>query len=125
MSVEQLRFLARRVLRAHGAPEAGACWREFLYGGWRLLDCFDHEGRRYVIAQRSDGATLLPEERELLLRRARGEPLRVLAADLDVSVSAVSRRLASAMARLGVRSPAELVRLISGSACGQDGFGAP
>lgn len=110
----ELRYFARRVLSTHSDERPGDHWQAFLSGRWQLIDHFDSEGRRYVIARRAPKGDLLSRDEQLLLRRrAHGEALKVLAFDLGTSVSAVSRRLARAMRKLGVRSHAELPRLFA------------
>jgi DNA-binding NarL/FixJ family response regulator len=65
-----------------------------------------------VIAQRACGSELIGRDERLLLeRRARGEALKVIAADLGISVSCASRRLTRALRRLGLRSHTDLARL--------------
>jgi DNA-binding NarL/FixJ family response regulator len=113
--VERLRFFAQRVLSADTAGDAEQYWRAFAAGGWRVVDHFDADGRRYVIARRGAGLgrELEHHERALLERRARGDSLKEIAADLGLSISAVSRRLNRVMTQLGIRSHAELPRLFS------------
>lgn len=110
--MDDLRFFARRVLRFHSDVDAGAHWRGLSGGGWRIVDHFEAGGRRYVIARRRGCRGLDPRQTELLARRARGEPLKNIACDFGISVSAVSRRLAVAMRAIGVRSHAELAQLL-------------
>jgi DNA-binding NarL/FixJ family response regulator len=114
--MQSLRFFAERVLEANGELDADRHWRAFVGGGWRVIDQFDSGGRRYVIARRSVSPTVLePAEHELLTRRARGDGLKQIANDLGLSVSAVSRRVSSAMRKLGLRSHAELPAVFGGS----------
>jgi DNA-binding NarL/FixJ family response regulator len=113
--VHKLRYLAARVLDAHNGADARAQQRAFVSGEWRIIDRFDAGGRRYVIARREVAPDVIdPDERTLLLRRARGETLKEIARDHGLSVSAVSRRLSNAMKKLGIGSHAELARLFSG-----------
>jgi DNA-binding NarL/FixJ family response regulator len=112
--MERLRFFAQRVLDADTAGDGEQHWRAFAAGGWRMVDHFEADGRRYVIARRRAGlGELDPEQRALLERRARGDSLKQIAADLGLSISAVSRRLNRVMGQLGIRSHAELARLFS------------
>lgn len=113
--MERLRFFAQRVLSADTACDAEQHWRAFVAGGWRVVDHFDSDGRRYVIARRGTtlGRDLEPDERALLERRASGDSLKQIAADLGLSISAVSRRLNRVLNKLGIRSHAELPRLFS------------
>jgi DNA-binding CsgD family transcriptional regulator len=113
--MRELRFFAQRVLGGQAEPAGAEVWSSLLGGGWRILDHFDDQGRRYVIACRAGrSAALVPDEQVLVRRRARGDALKEIAADLGISISAVSRRLSGAMRKLGVRSHAELPRLFAG-----------
>lgn len=109
---DELRYFARRVLQSHSDSSADHHWRDFHSGCWRVVDHFDTGNRRYVVAKKSAcPGRLMPEEQELLRRRARGDGLKEIAIDLGVSISVVSRRLSLAMDKLGIRSHAELPRL--------------
>ncbi|MCC6668995.1 MAG: hypothetical protein IT375_34970 [Polyangiaceae bacterium] len=88
-------------------------WDELMSGRWRIVELFDVEGRRHVVAQRRNGAPLSRLERQVLERRARGEALKVIAMDLGVSVATASRRLRAGMHKLGLGTLADLSRLMA------------
>lgn len=109
-----LRFLAQRALSADTPSEASVeLWQAFVDGAYQLVDRFDEEGRCYLVALRCRGRrrALRERERVVLERRAQGKRLESIAAELGVSVSAVSRRLHGGMRKLGIVSQAELLRL--------------
>jgi len=107
--MQELRYLARRILTDGDACDAVSHLQALSSGDWGVVDHFEADGRKYVIARRGAGdARVSPEDMAMLSRRARAESLKVIAMELGVSESTVSRRLSSAMKRLGVRSHAEL-----------------
>jgi DNA-binding NarL/FixJ family response regulator len=109
---DPLRFLAQHLL-SNTDQGAGEPQRLLAAGGWTLVDHFDADGHRYLIVRREGGSAALdPEEQLLLRRRAQGDALKEIAIDLGVSISAVSRRLAAAMRKLGIRSHTDLPRLL-------------
>ena len=113
MNAKAMRALALGVL-GESAPESPELWHALLSGEWSLIDHFDSGGRRYVIAvRRRTGSPLTTAERELLSRRARGLPLKVLAGELGVSVPTVSRRLERAREKLGLRGQADLAKILA------------
>lgn len=92
-------------------------WSELFQGKWRLVDQFDESGQRYLVAERQQsGPSISPEDRRILVDRALGKPLKVIALELGFSESSVSRRLHRAMATLGVRTQTELARLLVAAA---------
>ncbi len=97
--------------RADAAP----LWPELVAGRWTLVDSFDHDGRRYVVAWRNPPdaprTRLSPRAQEVLSRTARGEPTKVIAAALGVGEPVVSTTLHAAMKALRVERVADLIRL--------------
>ena len=107
--MDQFRYLAFRTLAEGGDGDVSSHWHAFRMGNWTVVDQFDTHGRRYVIARRETGQNCLsPDDTALLARRARGDTLKFIAMDLGVSVSSVSRRLSTAMTKLGIKSNVEL-----------------
>lgn len=88
-------------------------WDELMSGRWRIVELFDVDGRRHVVAQRRTGPPMSRLERQVLERRARGEGLKVMAMDLGVSVATISRRLRAGMEKLGLGTLADLSRLLA------------
>ncbi|HVY45932.1 MAG TPA: helix-turn-helix transcriptional regulator, partial [Minicystis sp.] len=84
-------------------------------GRWSLVDRFDRDGRRYVVAHANRlGApgprALTAQERDVAAMAAVGLPIKVIAYELGLSVPRVSNVLRVAMAKIG-SSRAELVRI--------------
>jgi DNA-binding CsgD family transcriptional regulator len=110
---------ARGRLRRADPDEAVALWRALVAGQWSLVDCFDHDGRRFVIAHRNqmlDGrarlASLSDREWQAATLAALGHGNKLIAYDLGVSVSTVSIYLARAATKLGASSRLSLIQIL-------------
>lgn len=108
---------ARHVLNNLDYDHARRLWEGLLSGRWTLLDWFDSEGRRFIIAKRSDerphpARGLTPRERQVALYAALGQSSKAIAYELGISPSRVSALLKASMAKLGVRSKAQLVVMV-------------
>jgi DNA-binding NarL/FixJ family response regulator len=114
---------ARETLRAavvqqeteRGKPtEDGDCARDALLAGrWSLVDRFDSDGRRFVVAYRNPPGVLDPRrlslrDREVAARIARGMSQTAVAAELGVRPSTVASVAAGIIEKLGLRSTGEL-----------------
>jgi hypothetical protein len=91
-------------------------WQALLAGGWVLVDHFESDRRRILIARRTDdagaaSARLARRTRQVLARRALGLSLKVIACELGVSAATVCREIARGRDALGITSAAELVSL--------------
>jgi DNA-binding CsgD family transcriptional regulator len=87
---------------------------------WTLLDEFERDGKRYLIAVRdessSEGLALLSSrERQVVAYAARGLPNKVVGCELGIATSTVGVLLARARAKLGVRSRQELLGKLQGA----------
>jgi DNA-binding CsgD family transcriptional regulator len=112
---------ARSRLRRDDPDEAVEAWRCLVSGRWSLLEHFDSDGRRFLVARKNDPETPGPSaislrERQILLGRARGLPLKLISYDLGLSIGAVSKTLRSGMKKLGLTHEAELIAALSLSA---------
>ncbi|MCB9700831.1 MAG: helix-turn-helix transcriptional regulator [Myxococcales bacterium] len=99
-----------------GDPEEGASWIGLLRGAWSCVDLFEADGRRHVVVARTapaliDERALSEREVAVVERLTGGASAKETAIELDLSEAEVSRTLARALARLGVRDRAALVRL--------------
>lgn len=105
--------------------EAGAserAWRDLVSGRLRVVERFDRDGRRFVVARRGSsakvrGIQLTEREIEVVQRRVRGAPLKDIAAALGVSISTVAKSLKRALGKLGLETQAELIAVL-GASCG-------
>ncbi len=114
---------ARRIDRARGRlrredpDQALDLWRGLVSGRWSLIDRFDSDGRRYLIAHRNppdvvDVRRLAPRQRQIAQLVVRGYSAKLIAYQLGLSRSAVSSQLVAIRKKLGARSTAELVQLL-------------
>ncbi len=100
---------ARGPLRRSDPAEAVALWQALVAGRWSLLDHFDSDGRRFVLAHRNDVRTpdlrgLTPRECQVLGYAALGHSNKVIAYELGLSTSTVAGHLSAARRKLGLRS---------------------
>lgn len=108
--------LRQAVLRASAArdgttdPIAGIrAWRALTSGRWSLIDRFDSDGRRYLVACRNapvvtDPRGLTERERQVLAYTALGYTNKQIAYTLGLSASTISTHLAAAQRALGAPS---------------------
>jgi DNA-binding NarL/FixJ family response regulator len=118
-----LRRAARAIDRARTKSRSDEdaaldAWQGLVAGRWSLVDRFDSDGRRYLVARRNDPdvpdpRALTRRERQVLAYAALGHPLKLVAYSLGLSVSTIALHRARAMRKLGLRSQAEVVRLFT------------
>lgn len=119
---EHLAALARTIDRARtrrgraAAADALTSWTALIDGRWSIVESFEADGRRYLLARRN--APDLPEplalsasERAVTALAVQGQPHKLVAYALGMSRDTVHRRLQSAMRKLRVSSRAELIRV--------------
>jgi DNA-binding CsgD family transcriptional regulator len=119
----ELRRAARAIDRARtrarsDEDEALDLWQGLVAGRWSLVERFDSDGRRFLVARRNDPRVKDPRaltlrERQVLAYAAMGHRLKLIGYALGLSVSAVSGHRKSAMRKLGLRSQADLVALFA------------
>lgn len=116
----ELREAARRIDRARSSlgrrDEQAAldAWRALVEGRWSMIDVFDSDGRRFVVAREnrpatSRIATLTRREQDVVAYARLGWSNKLIAYTLGLSESTVSETLRRALDRLGLRSRADLV----------------
>lgn len=121
---EALREFTRAIEKARGRlrrsdPAAAlGLWRGLLEGRWSLVDRFDSDGRRYVVAHRNAAPVrglraLTLRERQVASYAALAHPNKLIAYELGLALGSVSAHLRSALAKLGVSSRFELIQLAS------------
>ncbi len=91
-------------------------WKAMVDARWTLLDTFDVDGRRFVVARRNeavsrrDADTLLtPRERQVVSYAALDHSNKVIAYELGLAAATVRVLLHRASKRIGVSSRADLV----------------
>lgn len=121
---ERLRAAVRRVDRARtgtyrqDSDAALDLWEGLVAGRWSLVDRFDSDGRRYLIAVKNDPQ--MPDPRGLSLRERQvveffgmGRPTKEIAYILGLSTSTVANTLAHAQAKLSMATKTELAAFFS------------
>jgi len=106
-------ILARERARAQPADEDEQPRDALLAGRWSLVDRFDSDGRRFVVAYRNPPGVLDPRrlsvrERDIASRIARGMSQTAVAAELGVSASTVASVASAIVKKLGLCSTREL-----------------
>jgi DNA-binding NarL/FixJ family response regulator len=104
---------ARGPLRRSNPEQAVRIWQALVAGRWSLLDHFDSDGRRFVVAHRNDAEVpdargLTHRECQVLAHLALGRSNKMIAYELGLSTSTVAGHLASARAKLRLPSAAAL-----------------
>lgn len=103
---------ANRLESRTGGPP-GELWQLLMDGRLTIVDWFDDDGRRVVVARRNPRAThrLSHVERTVVTSVASGRPQKVAAFELGLSAAAISDALARALDKLGLSSAADLARV--------------
>jgi len=120
---ESLQRAAKAIDRARSKArgnedEALDLWQGLVAGRWSLVEQFDSDARRFLIARRNDPQVTDPRalnlrERQVLAYVAMGHPAKLIAYSLGISRSSVSTARQTAMRKLGLRTTADVVRLFA------------
>ena len=119
-SLEALRDGARAMVdaqRTSDVPSGLEAWRALVDGRFSLVDQFDHDGKRYVVAFRNEPtapnlhASLTDREAQVLGYLAQGHANKLIGYELGLSPSTVAMHLSNASSKLCAKSRVELVRL--------------
>jgi DNA-binding CsgD family transcriptional regulator len=120
---ESLRRAAKAIVRARrkarsNEDEALDLWQGLVAGRWSLLDRFDTDGRRFLVARKNDPDVTDPRaltlrERQVLAYSAMGHPLKLIAYALGITTSTIAASRKLAIRKLGLRTHADVVRLFA------------
>jgi DNA-binding CsgD family transcriptional regulator len=127
---EALRQAVLRQERARGRmrrqdPEgATEAWTALVTGRWSLVDRFESDGRRYVVAHANDvrvpdPRALSERERSVAHLAALGKTNKLIAYELGLSSSTIATHLSAALRKLGLESRTQLVAVLAGLGGGQ------
>lgn len=110
---------ARGRLRRSDPDAAVRTWEALVSGRWSLVDRFDSDGRRFLLARRNeprvaDPRGLSPVERAVAAYAALGRTNKDIGYTLGLATSTVATHLGAAARKLGFRSRVELVRALHG-----------
>jgi DNA-binding NarL/FixJ family response regulator len=100
---------ARARLRREDPEAALQGWRSLVEGRWSLVESFESDGRRYLLARRNaPSAPVVPllteREQQVLSLAVRRHSAKVIAYELGIAPSAVSGALKSGLTKLRVKS---------------------
>lgn len=123
---ERLRSAVQRIERARtGAQRTDAdcaldLWEGLVAGRWSLLDHFEADGRRHIVAVKndpelSDPRGLSVRERQVAEFFGLGRPVKEIAYILGLTQSTIANTLARAAEKLSLKSKSELAALFSPS----------
>lgn len=127
--VTALRDAAVRVDRARGPlrnedpAKALETWRALVRGRHSMVDWFDTDDRRYVLAlpnppRVTDPRGLTEREHQVAAYAALGDRHKMIAYRLGIDRSTVTKSLRSAMRKLGVKTQGQLIEKLRGLASG-------
>jgi DNA-binding CsgD family transcriptional regulator len=110
---------ARGKLRKSDPQEALELWHGLVRGRWSLVDWFDTDGRRFVLAKPNapnlgDPRGLTEREAQVATYAALGETSKIIAYRFGISPPRVSALINAAMRKLGVKTQAQLVEKMRG-----------
>lgn len=118
---ESLRHAARQMDRARthrqrrrDQDEAIGAWKALVSGRWSLVDSFESDGRRFVLARRNEATPrampLTLRERQVVAAAALGHSNKLIAYELGLGASTISTLLARARHKLGLTTRGDLIR---------------
>lgn len=115
----ELRETARRIdsarsKRSGRGEEALAVWQGLVDGRWSLVEAFDADGKRFMLAHENDEQVRDPRglsgmESRVVGLAVRGYSDKLIAYHLGIAEGTASSHLAHAMRKLGIRNRAKLV----------------
>lgn len=118
----ELRERARQIDRARASdggrgPDALEVWQGLVSGRWSLVERYDSDGKRFLLAHRNaedvrDPRGLTPMESRVTGLAVRGYSDKLIAYHLGVSEGTASAHLHRALQKLGMANRVELVRLL-------------
>jgi len=102
---------------ASDPDEALSVWKGLVSGEWSLVQSFESDGRRYLIARRNppgepQDAAISPLAVQALTLRAQGSSYKHIAYELGMSHTRAYTTVRNAARALGVRSDGELASLL-------------
>jgi DNA-binding CsgD family transcriptional regulator len=106
---------ARGRLRSADPHQALEIWKALVQGRWSMVDWFDSDGRRFVLAvpnppDTADPRGLTQREMQVVTYAIFGHSNKFIAYQLGISTARVSLLLGSSMQKLGARTSAQLVK---------------
>jgi len=125
---EQLRRVARAKDAARTSHDDVALdgWTSLIDGRWSLVDHFESDGRRFIVARKNapdvrDPRALSPRERQVVALAALGRSNKAIAYELGISGARVGGAISAAARKLGASSKSQLVGLLRTMMSVEDG----
>jgi DNA-binding CsgD family transcriptional regulator len=111
---DKIRSRRGRRIDAESATDA---WRAVVHGRWSLVDQFERDGRRYLVAKVNPAETtgmsqLTRQQAQIVELAARGYTNKLIAYEIGVSVATIVRALSAAARVLGTTSRVDLIRAV-------------
>jgi DNA-binding CsgD family transcriptional regulator len=105
---------ARGRMRRENPETAVESWKCLVSTRWSLVDQFESDGKRYILAHRNDVSVvgldaLTPRERQALAFAAIGHSNKLIAYELGITASTVGVLLHTAASKLGTNSREALI----------------
>ena len=112
------RETARTRRGRRSSEEALELWRGLVAGRWSLVDSYESDGRRYIVAHENepgveDPRQLSPREQAVAKLLARGLANKTIGFELGLGTSTVGEIVSRLRKKLAVESRAELVALLA------------
>ncbi len=106
---------ARGKMRSTDPDNALKIWKALVRGRWSMVDWFDTDGRRFVLAipnapDMTDPRGLSERERQIVTYAVLGQSNKMIAYRLGLSTSRISTLLRSSMRKMGFRTRSQLVK---------------
>ena len=116
--VEMERARTRRIRLSE--EEVVDAWRALVDGRWTIVERFDSDGRRLLVARKNPPGAhpnllLSPMEQHIMIMRAQGLSLKAIQYELGVTVSKISFAIKSGLQKLGLTSEVELANFLGRS----------
>lgn len=113
---EAVRAIDRARAKSAKEDEAFSVWTALIDGTWSLLDQFDSDGRRFVVARRNPPEltchlALSENEARVAKLISMGQSSKYVAYSLGLSEPSVCHHLEGALLKLGLKTRADLVKL--------------
>jgi DNA-binding NarL/FixJ family response regulator len=107
---------SRGRLRHDDGREALALWRGLVAGQWSLVDKFESDGRRYLLAHRNEphareSHALRRREQQVLELACRGYSNKMIAYELGIAETTVATHLGAVRRKFGCSSRSEVIAL--------------
>ena len=118
ISLDRARARAARRADDGHTDELLAVWKGLLDGEWSLVDRFDTDGKRFVLAKRNAPRVaipgqLTPGEKLVVALAAQSYTTTNIAYALGLSQATVSTQLHDALPKLGLKTRADLIELFT------------